>query len=55
MPNRLTIGDGFQFGCGFMAAGCLFYLCVMILVFGATMLLTLLGVGIAMPQFPLVR
>ncbi len=55
MQSRLTIGDGFQFGCGFVAAGCLFWVCAMILFFGATMLLGLLGLGSMIPQIPNIR
>lgn len=29
MGNRLSAGDGFKFGCGFFAAGCLAYAAIL--------------------------
>jgi hypothetical protein len=52
MNSRLTVGDGFQFGCGFMVAGCLFYVAVMVLLMVGMGILTLLGLGSMIPQLP---
>ncbi len=54
LEHRLTIGDGFQFGCGFMVAGCLFYVTLIILSMVLMGILTLLGLGgaIQIPQLP---
>jgi hypothetical protein len=51
--NRLTIGDGFQFGCGFMVAGCLSWVVLVIVVMVVSGLLTLLGLGGALSQLPI--
>ena len=47
--NRLTVGDGFQFGCGFMMAGCLSWVVLTILSMVAMGILTLLGLSAAIP------
>ncbi len=54
--NRLTVGDGFQFGCGFMLAGCLSYTILVIVSMLIMGLLTLLGLGgaISIPQIPVI-
>jgi hypothetical protein len=53
--NRLTIGDGFQFGCGFMFAGCLSWVVLVIVFMVVSGLLTLLGLGgaLSLPQLPI--
>ena len=50
MDNRLTVGDGFKFGCGFMAAGCVAYACAMALAALAMGLMAVLGMGNFMQQ-----
>jgi len=52
--NRLTIGDGFQFGCGFALAGCLSWALLMIFWMLLMGILTLLGLGgaLSIPQIP---
>lgn len=52
--NRLTIGDGFQFGCGFALASCLSWALLGIFWMLLMGLLTLLGLGgaIPVPQIP---
>ena len=50
MGDRLTVGDGFKFGCGFMAAGCVFYACLMGLAALAMGLMTVLGMSSLIPQ-----
>ena len=48
--DRLTVGDGFKFGCGFIAAGCVFYVCAMALAALAMGAMMLLGMGSLLPQ-----
>jgi hypothetical protein len=50
--QQLGFGDGFRFGCGFIAAGVVFYIVLAIISIIAVLLLgTLGGTGFNLPQF----
>ena len=50
LGNQMSTGDGFRFGCGFFAAGCLVYACATVLAAVGAILLSLLGMGSFLPQ-----
>lgn len=44
--NRLTVGDGFKFGCGFLLSVLAFYVVLIVLVSLVMIVLSLVGAGI---------
>jgi len=41
--NRLTVGDGFKFGCGFLLSGLVFYIVLIVLALLIMIMLSLVG------------
>ncbi|MEW6230835.1 MAG: hypothetical protein AB1566_00810 [Chloroflexota bacterium] len=41
--NRLTVGDGFKFGCGFLLSGLVFYIVLIVLALLIMIVLSLVG------------
>ena len=50
LGDRLTVEDGFKFGCGFIAAGCVFYAAAMLVAALVMGLMAVLGMSSLIPQ-----
>jgi len=50
--QHLTITDGFQFGCGFFLAGCLFVVVLIVLTVLIFGLMTVFNLGGILPRLP---